>query len=77
MQAKSQKISLGVEADGHLIFSGEINVGEIKNFQAEKDLIINSDKASETLVKFNNQEQELLGETPQPVKKVFNVVENN
>jgi len=77
VQAKSQAISLSIEADGHLIFSGEIPAGEIKNFQAEKSLTLNSDKASETLVKFNKQEQLPLGEKAQPVKKVFNVVNNN
>jgi len=77
VETKSQPIFLSIEADGHLIFSGEIKVGEIKNFQAEQSLILNSDKASETLVKFNNQEQSPLGDTPLPIKKVFNLGENN
>ena len=75
--AKSQPVLLSIEADGHLIFSGEIKIGEIKNFQAEKTLTLGSDKASETLVKFNQQEQLPLGDKPQPVKKVFNIAENN
>lgn len=75
--AKSQPVLLSIEADGHLIFSGEIKTGEIKNFQAEKTLTLGSDKASETLVKFNQQEQAPLGDKPQPVKKVFNIAENN
>jgi transcriptional regulator with XRE-family HTH domain len=76
VKAKSQPISLSIEADGHLIFSGEIKAGEVKNFQAEKNLTLNSNRGSETLIKFNNQGQELLGEKSQPVKKVFNIVEN-
>jgi cytoskeletal protein RodZ len=77
VKAKSQPVSLSVEADGHLIFSGEIKEGEIKNFQAEKTLVLNSDNGSETLVKFNNQEQVPLGEKPQPIKKVFNIADNS
>jgi cytoskeletal protein RodZ len=76
IEAKSKPISLSIEADGHLIFSGEVKAGEIKNFQAEKNLTLNSDKGSETLVKFNQQKQLPLGEKPQPVKKVFNAAEN-
>lgn len=76
VKAKSQPVSLSIEADGHLIFSGEIKEGEVKNFQAEKILTLNSSKGSETLIRFNNQKQELLGEKSQPVKKVFNIVEN-
>ena len=77
VKAKSRLISLSIEADGHLIFSGEIKEGEIKNFQAEKNLVLNSDKADETLVRFNGQDQELLGEKSQPIKKVFNVAEGS
>jgi transcriptional regulator with XRE-family HTH domain len=77
VRTKSQPIFLSIEADGHLIFSGEIKAGEIKNFRAEKSLTLNSDKSSETLIKFNGEEQGSLGEKPQPVKKIFNVVENN
>ncbi len=76
VSAKSAPISLSIEADGHLIFSGEIKAGETKNFQAEKILTLSSDKASETLVKFNKQEQVPLGDKPQPVKKVFDTEVN-
>jgi transcriptional regulator with XRE-family HTH domain len=76
VKAKSKPISLSIEADGHLIFSGEIKGGEIKNFQAEKNLTLSSNNGSETLVKFNNQEQVLLGENTQPIKKVFSITEN-
>jgi len=39
--------------------------------------VLNSDKADETLVRFNGQDQELLGEKSQPIKKVFNVAEGS
>jgi transcriptional regulator with XRE-family HTH domain len=76
VSAKSQPISLNIEADGHLIFSGEIKVGEIKKFQAEKSLTLDSNKGNETLIKFNGEDQGLLGEKPRRVKKVFNAVDN-
>ena len=77
VEAQFQPVSLSIEADGHLIFSGEIKAGEIKNFQAEKSLTLNSDKANETRIKFNEQDQGLLGEKSQPIKKIFNVADNN
>ncbi len=72
---KEEKISLSVEIDGNLIFSGEIKAGEKKNFKAEKNLTLSSSNGKETLVRINGQET-TLSDSPKPAKKVFNYSDN-
>jgi hypothetical protein len=64
-------VTLSVEADGNLVFSGTMLSGTAQIFRADEKISINSAKDSATFVKFNGKELGALGQSGGPVKGVI------
>lgn len=51
---------ISVEADGSLVFSGILEVGQIKSFEAQNKFVISSAKGNNTYLRLNGKEKQLL-----------------
>lgn len=52
---------ISVEADGNLVFSGNMLSGAVQSFKANEKIVINSGKANATFIKFNGKDIGTLG----------------
>lgn len=59
---------ISVEADGNLVFSGNMLAGSSQNFTAQEKISINSGKGNATFIKLNGKEMGTLSENSGPVK---------
>lgn len=69
--ARTLPLMLQVMADGAVVFSGKLAVGETKTFSANEQVSITTDHGEATLVRMNaTGEEEALSSTDGPVKDV-------
>ncbi len=61
---------ISVEADGKLVFSGNMLSGSLQSFKANEKIMINSGKANATFIKFNGKDVGTLGTDSGPAKGV-------
>ncbi len=70
IKVDSGPVLVSVESDGNLVFNGTILTGGIQSFSAKEKIVINSEKASGTFIKFNGKDIGALGDKPNPIKNV-------
>lgn len=63
-------VQISVESDGNLVFNGTILTGGMQSFSAKEKIVINSEKANSTFVKFNGKDIGTLGDKPSAIKGV-------
>lgn len=61
---------LSVEADGNLVYSGNLNPGETKKIEAKEKILVTSSKGNQTFVKLNGKELGALAGESGAVKDV-------
>lgn len=62
---------LSIEADGNLIYNGVLLPDSVQTFNAEKTISVTSGKGSETFVRVNNREQEVISTEAGVVRNIM------
>jgi len=68
--AKSDPVWVSIEIDGNLVYSGALDPGAAKIFQASEKIAVSSERGNDTFIKINGQEKGSLGNNPELVKNV-------
>lgn len=68
---KSEPVWLSIEADGNLVYSGNLNHDTIQKMEAKEKVSITSSRGNETFIKLNGKDLGPLAETPDAVKDVI------
>jgi cytoskeletal protein RodZ len=71
IKADPGPVTVSVKTDGNLIFSGTMLSGSVQKFEAKEKISIDSDKASNTFIKFNGKDLGALGEKATVIKEVI------
>lgn len=71
VSAKSAEVKLIVQADNQEVFNGVLAANETKIFEAKESLSVMSNRPEMTWVRFNDQEQAVLGKKGTPVTVTF------
>ena len=71
ISAPTQEVTLTVTADGIVVWSGLLEIGQKKDIVAEREIVISSDNGQATYVEVGSEPIRSLSSEPQPVKDIL------